>query len=69
MEALRQAPQAPCRPVFEPGERIAIKSGPFAGLEGLYQLSEGDARAMVLIELMNQPQKLMFAVEMLRKAA
>jgi transcriptional antiterminator RfaH len=32
-------------------------------------LPDGEARALVLIELMNQPQKLKFALEALRKAA
>lgn len=54
---------------FSPGERVTITDGPFAGLEGIYALPDGEARALVLIELMNQPQKLKFAIETLRKAA
>ena len=69
IEALQSVPgQAPLR-LFEPGERVTIIQGPFAGLEGIYQLTDGEARAMVLINLMNQPQKLKFAVDALRKAA
>ncbi|MGH8808953.1 MAG: transcription/translation regulatory transformer protein RfaH [Noviherbaspirillum sp.] len=67
--ALRQVPEEAPRRLFDPGDRVAITRGPFAGLEGIYQLPDGEARALVLIELMNQPQKLKFAVEMLRKAA
>lgn len=67
VEALRDSTQREC--LFEPGERVAIMAGPFSGLEGIYQKPDGDARALILIELMSQPQKLKFAVETLRKAA
>jgi transcriptional antiterminator RfaH len=69
VEALRNGPQNVQRRLFETGERVAITYGPFAGLEGIYQLPDGEARALVLIELMSQPQKLKFAVDMLRKVA
>jgi transcriptional antiterminator RfaH len=69
IEALKDEPEMAPRRLFNPGERVSIVRGPFAGLEGIYQLSDGDSRALVLIELMNQPQKLKLAVEMLRKAA
>lgn len=69
IEALQNVQHASFQRLFEPGERVAITQGPFAGLEGIYQLPDGEARALVLIDLMNQPQKLMFAVEALRKAA
>ena len=69
IEAIRARQNMPQPPLFESGERVAVVNGPFAGLEGIYQLSDGEARALVLIELMNQPQKLKFAVETLRKVA
>lgn len=69
VEALQGMQQAGVQRLFEPGERVAITRGPFAGLEGIYQLADGEARALVLIELMNQPQKIRLAVETLRKAA
>lgn len=69
LEALRSAPRATSQRLFEPGVRVTITDGPLAGLEGIYQLSDGEARALVLIELMNQPQKLRLAVDTLRKAA
>lgn len=69
IEALQRAQGDACKRLFDPGERVKITQGPFAGLEGLYQLSDGEARALVLIELMNKPQKLKIAVERLQKAA
>jgi transcriptional antiterminator RfaH len=69
VEALQHASQAMHRHLFSPGERIAIASGPLAGMEGIYQLTDGAARALVLMELVSQPQKLRFALDMLRKVA
>lgn len=69
VEALRASPRVTQQSLFSPGERIAITQGPFAGLEGIYQLPDGEARALVLVELMSRPQKLTLAVEALRKAA
>ena len=69
IEALERAQNAPPKRLFNPGDRVAVVHGPFAGLEGIYQVDDGEARALILIELMNQPHKLKFAVNMLRKAA
>ncbi|MDB5763087.1 MAG: transcriptional regulator [Herminiimonas sp.] len=69
VDALRSVPPAMRRRLFEPGESVAIASGPLAGLQGIYQAADGDARAVVLVELMSQPQKLMIAIDMLRRAA
>ncbi|MEO8417812.1 MAG: transcription/translation regulatory transformer protein RfaH, partial [Methylophilaceae bacterium] len=41
IDALRQAPQRDHAPLFEAGEKVTIQSGPFAGLEGIYQMSDG----------------------------
>lgn len=57
------------RALFMPGECISIASGPLAGLEGILQIAGGDARAIVLLELMSQPQKLRISLEALRKVA
>ena len=67
--ALQNAPELPPPNLFDPGTQVTIAAGPFAGLEGVYQLPDGEARAIVLIELIRQPQQLSFAVENLRKAS
>jgi transcriptional antiterminator RfaH len=41
--------------LFMPGERLLLTEGPFAGMEGIYQMADGDNRVMVLIELMSKP--------------
>ncbi|MGZ9710872.1 transcription/translation regulatory transformer protein RfaH [Glaciimonas sp. GNP009] len=67
VHALQNTPQAQPQPIFEAGEPVAIISGPFAGLEGIYQVPDGDARAIVLIELLSRPLKLVFGVQVLEK--
>ncbi|MFC5474705.1 transcription/translation regulatory transformer protein RfaH [Paraherbaspirillum soli] len=56
-------------PLFAAGEKVAIKSGPFSGLDGVFQMLDGESRALVLIELLSQPQKLAFELDTLRKIA
>lgn len=41
--------------LFEPGERVRITEGAFTGIEGIYQMAEGERRVMVLIELLSKP--------------
>ena len=48
--------------LFRSGERVQLTQGPFAGIEGIYQMADGDRRVMVLIELMSK--KLVVPVEM-----
>jgi transcriptional antiterminator RfaH len=50
IEALRNGSQEMPRRLFLPGERVAITSGPFAGLEGVFQLTDGEARAFDRID-------------------
>jgi transcriptional antiterminator RfaH len=39
---------------FEVGEVLRINDGPFAGLEAVYQMSDGEARVMVLIDILSK---------------
>lgn len=69
IEALLNEREPASAPLSSTGEKVAIKSGPFAGLEGVHQMPDGDARALVLIEIISQPQKQVFALDSLGKAA
>jgi transcriptional antiterminator RfaH len=69
IQTLRERHFGQPKRMFAAGDRVAVSNGPFAGLEGIYEMPDGEARAMVLIELMSQPQKLSFAVTALRKVA
>jgi transcriptional antiterminator RfaH len=53
--------------LFNPGGRVRIVSGPFAGIEGIYQMAEGERRVMVLIELMSKSVEVRISPNELRK--
>lgn len=53
--------------LFVSGGRVSVTDGPFAGIEAIYQMSNGENRAMVLIELMSKPVKLEISPASLRK--
>ena len=43
---------------FEPGEPVLVSNGPFAGLEAIYQMADGEGRVMVLLNILSKPVKL-----------
>lgn len=45
-------------PLYQAGDRVLINDGPYAGLSAVYQMDDGDARARVLIELLQRPAQL-----------
>jgi len=53
--------------LFDQGERVLITDGPFAGIEAIYQMNDGESRAMVLIELLSKPAQLKISPANLRK--
>ncbi len=56
-------------PVFQPGEKVRITSGPLAGLESIYQTQSGEERSMILLNLLSRPTKLQVATTQLAKMA
>lgn len=55
--------------LFDAGESVVIQDGPFAGIEAVYQMTDGESRAMVLIELLSKPTVLKVDLTSLRKLA
>ena len=53
---------------YQPGDLVQIKEGPFKGIEAIYQMDDGEMRAMVLIELLQKPTRLQVEIGNLRKA-
>jgi len=51
------AQQAPQR-MFNEHDHVQILSGPFAGLGAVYQMQDGESRAMVLIQFLSKPIKI-----------
>ncbi len=45
------------RPLFQPGDRVRFMEGPFAGLEGIFSLEKGEERAIVLLELLGNQNR------------
>ena len=68
MNAFLSCDRAPVR-LFDTGQRVVVTDGPFAGLEGIYQLPDSETRAIVLLELLGKPCKGTFPVEALRRVA
>ncbi len=62
-DALRSRP----RRLFAQGERVQIVDGSFAGIEAIYQMNDGESRAMVLIELLSRSVPLKISHACLRK--
>ena len=56
-------------PLFKAGDQVVIAQGPFAGLNATFQMSDGEMRAMVLIEVLNQVSKLKLPLADLRRVA
>mgnify|MGYP000529931269 CR=1 FL=1 len=45
---------------YKAGDKLAIKSGPFAGYEGLFYARRDEERVMLLLEVMGQQQRVAF---------
>ncbi|HRE15490.1 MAG TPA: transcription/translation regulatory transformer protein RfaH [Rhodocyclaceae bacterium] len=54
--------------LFRPGERVRLTEAPFSGIEGVYQMADGERRVMVLIEILSKPVSVRAAPASLRKA-
>lgn len=53
--------------LFEAGDRVRLTDGPFTGIEGIFQIAQGEKRVLVLIEMMSKPLSVSVAPSLLRK--
>lgn len=53
---------------FNPGQAVVVTEGPFAGIEAIFDQADGEARVMVLLNLMSKQVRLAVAPNQLRKA-
>lgn len=65
----RSASQTVQQRHFEPGESLVVTEGPFAGVEAIYQMTDGEGRVMILFEMLSQPVKMAVAPAAVRKQA
>jgi len=65
--ARERAQQGWSQSIYFSGERVMVTAGAFSGIEGIYQMTDGSSRVMVLIELLNKPTQLLISQSALRK--
>ena len=53
--------------LFSRGERVRLTAAPFADVEGIYQMADGERRVMVLIELLSRQVRVCVSPTSLRK--
>ncbi len=68
IEALRTAPMQSPQRLLVTGEEVLFVDGPLQGLRGIFQQHDGEARALVLIELLSKPQSIAVSLHDLRPA-
>jgi len=66
IDMLRESPPLTPQRLMNPGDEVQLVDGPLRGLRGIYQQHDGEARAMVLIELLSQPQTIQIELQALR---
>jgi transcriptional antiterminator RfaH len=54
-------------PYLKAGERVVITKGTFSGIEAIFVASEGDERAMLLLNILHSEQTLSFPIASVRK--
>lgn len=52
---------------FKQGDPVRLTGAPFAGIEAVYQMADGDRRVVVLLEILSKPVAVRVPVASLRK--
>jgi transcriptional antiterminator RfaH len=56
IEQLRLNEQAtPSKALYQLGQPVVVTDGPFSGIEAIYQTSDAERRAMILLEILGKP--------------
>ncbi len=55
--------------LFQTGDRVQVRHGPFAGLEAIFEMENGESRALVLIELLSKPTRINLPLTSLSNAS
>ena len=67
IERLQAQHNALAQALFQPGDPVTITQGPFAGLEAIYQMTCGEERVMVLLDILSKQVKMTVSPADLRK--
>ncbi len=54
---------------YKPGDLVQMKEGAFVGLDLIYQMDDGESRALVMIELLHKPTKISVSLSDLKRSA
>lgn len=57
----------PPEPVLKPGDRVRITEGPFSNLEAIFVAADGEERAVLLLAMLQQEQRITFPIQNVRK--
>lgn len=69
VDLLRQRERdLPTGAMFHRGDSVVITDGPFAGIEAIYQTSDAERRAFILLEILAKPVSMQIDAGRLRKA-
>ena len=63
------AVQAEPERLFKHGESVRLTEAPFAGIKGIYQITDGERRVMVLIEILSKSVAVRVSPASLRRAS
>jgi len=51
--------RASTEPLFEAGDQVQILEGPLAGLNGIYEITKGEERVLILVKLLGRQNKVL----------
>ncbi|HJW57972.1 MAG TPA: transcription/translation regulatory transformer protein RfaH [Burkholderiaceae bacterium] len=69
VDLLRQREQImPIETMFHNGDSVVITSGPFAGIEAIYQTADAERRALILLDILSRRVSMKIDTSRLRKA-
>ncbi len=66
IEAVRERTQDIKKSLFESGDNVRVVSGPLLGLEGIFEIADGEQRSFVLLEFMQKQQRVSISTVDLR---
>lgn len=69
IEAIRERTQEIRETLFAAGDIVQVVSGPLVGLEGVFEIADGEQRSFVLLEFMQKQQRVSVSTADLRTAS
>jgi len=69
IEAIHARAQEVKKTLFKAGDDVQVVSGPLLGLEGVFEIADGEQRSFVLLEFMQKQQRVSVSTADLRVAS